>query len=88
MKSFKRMGCDTSTTTLTTTSTLSETYYSYLEYKEEYEEENPEWVEPLSHNPPKGTFKQSRGSYKGVAKSAKGKTSKLNKKYGKNRRRV
>jgi uncharacterized protein with von Willebrand factor type A (vWA) domain len=88
MIAFSTPCCDTSTLTTTNTSptsTISETYYSYLEYKEEYKEDNPEWVEPLSHKPLKGTFRQSRGSYVGISKSAKGKTSKLNRRGRKNR---
>ena len=58
-----------------------EAYLCMEEAKEKRAErdENP-YVIPLSHNPIKGSFRQSRGSYKGISKSAKGKFNKLNKK--------
>lgn len=64
---------------LTTTTSSSSGYYElYWEYDEEYSKPKHVWVEPLSHKPLKGTFRQSRGSYKGISKSARNKSKKLN----------
>lgn len=91
MIAFSGHHADTSTCTNwddNLTSTTSSEYRFIIEYREEYKKENPEWIEPLSHRPEKGTFKQSRGSYKGISKSAKNKFKKINKRYGKSRRRI
>jgi len=81
-------GCNSTTTTSSfddSPTSITVTYPSYYP-KEEYEEEFYDWVAPLTHKPPKGTFRQSRGSYKGISKSAKGKFNKLNRKRSKKRK--
>ena len=63
----------------TPTTCTSTTYSYYIGYKEEVDEDiYIEKPRPPSFKPPKGTFRLSRGSYKGVAKSARNKNKKLN----------